>query len=189
MEPLVAVYDACVLYSSFLRDFLVWLAIHGRRQKKLRGKWTGRIHQEWIRAVLRNRRDLQRPALRRTARLLDEHVAGCRVYQYRRWIPRLQLPDLDDRHVLAAALACVADVIVTQNVADFPAAVLNPFGVTAEPPDIFIRRLLEIGVVVAAATEHRASMSRPAMSPGEYLDALRRNGLPDTADALVGKAI
>ncbi len=31
MEPLVAVYDACVLYSNFLRDFLMRLAIQGRR--------------------------------------------------------------------------------------------------------------------------------------------------------------
>jgi hypothetical protein len=31
MEPLVAIYDACVLYPDFLRNFLVRLAIHGRR--------------------------------------------------------------------------------------------------------------------------------------------------------------
>ncbi len=32
MEPLIAVYDACFLYSHFLRDLLVRLAIHGRRE-------------------------------------------------------------------------------------------------------------------------------------------------------------
>ena len=48
---LVAVYDACVLFSNILRDFLVRLADHGRRRKVFRAKWTGRIHQEWIRAV------------------------------------------------------------------------------------------------------------------------------------------
>ena len=46
MEPLVAVYDACVLYPNFLRDFLVRLAIHGRRQGVLRVKWTGRSRRE-----------------------------------------------------------------------------------------------------------------------------------------------
>jgi hypothetical protein len=112
MEPLVAVYDACVLYSNFLRDFLVRLAIHGQRQGVLRAKWTGRIHREWIGAVLRRRPEL-RAALQRTRQLMDRHVRGCRVRGYQKWERRLSLPDENDRHVLAAALACVADVIVT----------------------------------------------------------------------------
>src|SRR5436190_5266707 len=121
MQPLVAIYDACVLFPAFLRDFLMWLAIHGQREGVFRPKWTGRIHREWIRAVLRHRPDLNRAALQRTRRLMDSHVRGCRVRGYQRWERRLTLPDEDDRHVLAAALACVADVIVTFNTSDFPA--------------------------------------------------------------------
>src|SRR5205809_264830 len=141
MESLVAVYDACVLYSNFLRDFLVRLAIHGGRQGILRAKWTGRIHGEWMRAALRNRPDVDRAALRRTRRLMDQHVRGCRIRGYERWERRLTLPDADDRHVLAAALACVADVIVTFNVGDFPADILRPFGVAAVTPDSVVGRL------------------------------------------------
>lgn len=120
MDTLVAVYDACVLYPTFLRDFLVRLAIHGRRQGVLRAKWTGRIHREWIRAVLRRKSNLIPSDLLQTRRLMDQHVRGCRVRGYERWEQRLTLPDPDDRHVLAAALACVADVIVTFNTKDFP---------------------------------------------------------------------
>jgi hypothetical protein len=126
MEPLVAVYDACVLYSAFLRDFLVRLAIHGRAQGVLRAKWTGRIHREWIRAVRRQRPSVLLGDLLRTRRLMDQHVRGCRVRGYRRWEPRLALPDANDRHVLAAALACVADVIVTFNTGNFPTDALRP---------------------------------------------------------------
>src|SRR5437762_2652092 len=126
MELLVAVYDACVLYSDFLRSFLVYLGIHGRRAGVLRPKWTGRIHGEWIRAVLRNRETISRAKLLRTRRLMDQHVRGCRVRGYQRWEQRLTLPDPDDRHVLAAALACVADGIVTFNTSDFPSKVLRP---------------------------------------------------------------
>lgn len=183
MEPLVAVYDACVLYPNFLRDFLVRLAIHGRRQGVLRVKWTGRIHHEWIRAVLRQRPEL-RSALLRTRRLMDQHVRGCRVYGYRRWEPRLALPDENDRHILAAALACVADVIVTFNTSDFPPDLLRPFGVVAVVPDAFVYQLMQSGIVVAAAAEHRASLRRPPLSSAQYLDALRRNGLPATAAIL-----
>jgi len=184
MTPLVAVYDACVLYPSFLRDFLVWLGHHGKQRGVLSAKWTGRIHGEWMRAVLRNRPDIRRSALQEKRRRMDRHVPGCRIRGYRRWERRLTLPDPNDRHVLAAALACVADVIVTFNIRDFPAAVLQPFGVTALTPDDFVCRLMDSGIVVAAAAEQRAALSRPALSPAEYLDALRRNRLPAVADAL-----
>jgi hypothetical protein len=184
MEPLVAVYNACVLYSAFLRDFLVRLAIHGRRTGVLRAKWTGRIHREWMRAVLRTRPEVSRAQLVRTRRLMDEHVRGCRVRGYRRWEQRRTLPDADDCHVLAAALACVADAIVTFNVADFPASYLAPFGVTAAEPDTFVLPLMQSGIIVSAAAEHRAALVRPPLSVVEYLDALRRNGLPGVAEAL-----
>jgi hypothetical protein len=186
MEPLVAVYDACVLYSAFLRDFLIRLAIHGRRHAILRAKWTGRIHREWIRAVRRQRPDLDRGRLIRVARLMDQHVRGCRVRGYERWERRLTLPDSNDRHILAAALACAADVIVTFNTSDFPSTAVAPFGMAAESPDAFVGRLLaeRADVVIAAAAEHRAALTRPPMTAAEYLDALRRNGLPNSAAAL-----
>src|SRR5262245_50341458 len=131
MEPLIAVYDACVLYSAFLRDLLIWVAIHGRVRDALRAKWTGRIHREWVRAVRRNKPDLPLGNLLRTCRLMDQHVRGCRIRHYERWERRLSLPDPNDRHVLAAAIACVADVIVTFNITDFPSTALSPFGITA----------------------------------------------------------
>jgi hypothetical protein len=184
MEPVIAVYDACVLYPAFLRDFLVRLAIHGRRQGVLRVKWTGRIHQEWVRAVRRQRPDLGLEDLRRICQLMDQHVRGCRVRGYRRWESRLTLPDPNDRHVLAAALACVADIIVTFNTRDFPAALLSPFGVTALTPDPFVLLFLEADLVATAAAEHRASLRRPPLSAAAYLDALHRNGLPATAAVL-----
>ena len=184
MDPLIAVYDACVLYPNFLRDLLVRLAMHGRRQGVLRAKWTGRIHREWIRAVARDRPDIDRAALAEIRRLMDRHVRGCRVYSYERWERRLALPDPNDRHVLAAALGCVADVIVTFNRRDFPPSVLSPFGVSAETPDDFLLSLMDSGIVVSAAAEHRASLTRPALSVTEYLDALRRNGLHSSASAL-----
>ena len=84
MGPLIAVYDACVLYPAFLRDFLVRLAIHGQQQGILRAKWTGRIHREWIRAVLRQVPSVLPGNLLRTRQLMDQHVRGCRVRGYER---------------------------------------------------------------------------------------------------------
>lgn len=179
--PIFAVYDACVLYSAFLRDFLVRLAIRGRDQDVLRAKWTGRIHGEWMRAVREQRPNIPRANLLRTRRLMDQNVRGCRVRGYERWVERLTLPDPDDRHVLAAALASIADFIVTFNLADFPPPVLNLFGVAAVSPDRLVMRVADSGIVVAAAAEHRAACTRPSFSPDQYLDALRRNQMPATA--------
>ena len=53
-------------------------------------------------------------------------------------LPGLTLPDLDDRHVLAAAIAGRADVIVTKNLKDFPPAALQPHGIEAQHPDTFL---------------------------------------------------
>jgi hypothetical protein len=149
-----------------------------------RAKWTGRIHREWIRAVTRNHPSISEAALERTRDLMDQHVRGCRVTGYRRWGRRLTLPHPDDRHVLAAALACVADAIVTFNTKDFPEATLAPFGVAAVTPDEFTIQLFDSGIVIDAATQQRAALTRPAMTPVEYLEALRRNGMQNTADAL-----
>ncbi len=103
---------------------------------------------------------------------------------YQRWEQRLTLPDPDDRHVLAAALACVADVIVTFNTKDFPPEILSPFHMAAVTPDSFVYQLMDSGIVVATASEHRAALTRPPLSPAEYLEALHRNGLPGIAAVL-----
>ena len=62
MAQLSAIYDACVLYPAPLRDFLMQLAL----TDLFRAKWTNRIHDEWIRNLLKNRPDLKREQLEKT---------------------------------------------------------------------------------------------------------------------------
>ncbi len=49
-----ALYDACVLYPAPLRDLLMQLAL----TDLFRARWTNKIHDEWIRNLLKNRLDL-----------------------------------------------------------------------------------------------------------------------------------
>src|SRR6184192_1619909 len=101
-------------------------------------RWTDRIHDEWMRNVLANRPDLKPEQLLRTRELMNSNVRDALVIGYEDLIEGLQLPDPDDRHVLAAAIRARADVIVTFNLADFPAARLQGYGIEAVHPDDFI---------------------------------------------------
>jgi hypothetical protein len=117
---------------------------------------------------------------------MDAHVMDSLVTGYERLIDILDLPDPDDRHVLAAAIAGGADVLVTMNLKDFPAGRLAPFGIEAQHPDVFIRNLLRQheAAIIAAVARHRAALRNPPKSPEEYLETLLIQGLPETVALL-----
>ncbi|XWK87311.1 MAG: hypothetical protein U7127_24425 [Phormidium sp.] len=48
-----------------------------------------------------------------------------------------------DRHVLAAAIIAKAEVIVTDNLKHFPKEILNPYGIEAQHPDVFLTQLFD----------------------------------------------
>src|SRR5690606_4809792 len=99
---------------------------------------TAEIHEEWKRNLLLNRSDLSREQLDRTSSAMDRAVPDALVTGHESLCSSLNLPDPDDRHVLAAAIKCGASVIVTFNLKDFPSDVLEPFEVEAMHPDDFI---------------------------------------------------
>ncbi|MBX3749078.1 MAG: PIN domain-containing protein [Opitutaceae bacterium] len=173
-----ALYDACVLYPAPLRDLLLQLALTDR----FRAKWTDAIHDEWIRNVLQQRPDLTVAQLQRTRELMDLHVRDCLVDGYEPLIAGLTLPDPDDRHVLAAAIHARADVIVTYNLGDFPAAVLKAYGLEAQHPDEFIYHLTDLApeAVTLSAQRCRARLKNPPKTTEEYLAILAGQQLPQT---------
>ncbi len=178
-SPFTAVFDACVLYPAPLRDLLVELAI----TDQFRAKWSAMIHEEWITAALRERKDLKRSSLERTRALMDQHVEDSIVMDFEDLIPSLRLPDPKDRHVLAAAICGRADVIVTYNLKDFPAAVLSRFRIEAQHPDQFIGHLADLApqVVCHAARTVRHRLKNPPKTVADYIACLRQQGLPQTA--------
>jgi predicted nucleic acid-binding protein len=50
-----------------------------------------------------------------------------------------------DRHVLAAAVRARAEIIVTYNRRDFPAATLAPYSISVQGPSTFLKNLYEFG--------------------------------------------
>jgi hypothetical protein len=177
-----AIYDACVLYPAPLRDFLMRLGLSGR----FRARWSRQIHEEWKRNLLLNRPHLTRAQLDRTSDLMDRAIADSVVTGHEGLISGLELPDPDDRHVLAAAIRCGASVIVTFNLKDFPAEALARFGIEAQHPDEFVDNLidLDMGVVLAAAQRQRAVLKSPPLSADQFLEILLNQGLVQTTKAL-----
>jgi predicted nucleic acid-binding protein len=177
-----AVYDACVLFPAPLRDLLVRLA----RTGVFRARWTDEIHEEWIRNLLAKRSDLTAAQLDRTRSLMDAAVPDCLVRGYEPLVPGLQLPDADDRHVLAAAICSQAGAIVTYNIRDFPPEALAPYGIEVQHPDEFVRHLYDLapGVVCQVVRELRADLKNPTMTAREVLDTFLRAGLATTVAAL-----
>ena len=170
-----------MLYPAVLRDLLIRLA----RTGLFHARWSDQIHEEWVQAVLRKRPDLA-DALQRTRTLMNSAVDDALVTGFEPLIPRLTLPDPDDRHVLAAAIAARADVIVTLNLKHFPADALAPCSIEAHHPDIFMRHILDLDEpsALTAVRDHRASLKKPAFSPGDYLALLLRQGLVETVTFL-----
>ena len=117
---------------------------------------------------------------------MDAHVLDCLVTGYESLVEVLDLPDPNDRHVLAAAIVGRADLIVTKNLKDFPGHRLNPFGIEAQHPDVFIRNLLGLreATGIAAVAEHRASLRHLPKSVDDYLDTLLAQELPETETLL-----
>ena len=138
MGRLTVVYDANVLYPSMLRDVLIRVAGSG----VFRARWTERILDEVFFNLQRNRPDLNPKKLSRTRRLMCLAVEDCLVTGYEELIDDLWLPDPNDRHVLAAAISCGVQSIITENVKDFPCSILDGFGIRRQSADEFLCELI-----------------------------------------------
>lgn len=108
------------------------------------------------------------------------------VKNYKSLINHLDLPDKDDRHVLAAAIKTNAHLIVTNNLKDFPDAYLQTFGLSAKSADDFLTDIIDINQdqAVEAFKEMVLNKKNPTMDEFEVLDQLRKAGLRDTANYL-----
>jgi hypothetical protein len=177
IRPIV-IYDACILYSAPLRDLLMRLSIVDLYQ----AKWTETIHEEWISNLLKNRSDLTRARLDQTKEKMNKHVHNCLVYGYQSLIGGIELPDKNDRHVLAAAIKAKASIILIYNITDFPYTVTQQYNVKAQHPDDFLWYWLTVAPVkvLCVIQETRCSLKNPSRNVEEYLTTLQQQSLLKT---------
>jgi predicted nucleic acid-binding protein len=182
MSHFTAVLDACVLRPLPLADLLLRAA----EARLYRAQWSAQIQAEWLRSVLRDRPELDRAKLdARNAAMNRAFPTAC-IAEHQRLIEAVELPDANDRHVVAAAIRAKAEIIVTYNLRDFPAESLAKFELQAQHPDIFLRHLIDLKPFVIAdiAQQLIAALKNPPVSAADFLNSLEKLALPESAAAL-----
>ena len=178
------ILDANVLYPFLKRDILLRFFEAGF----YKARWTNMITDEWVRNLIARKPEIT-DNVKRTERIISEAFPDAIVQDYEDLIAALVLPDQDDRHVLAAAIRCGAEYIVTENLKDFPANVLDRYGIEAGTADAFLASTFELFQQDAMSDlrDHRLGLAG-SPSPSEYIMTLRTGGLPQYASRVKEQA-
>ncbi|MFG6516557.1 RSP_2648 family PIN domain-containing protein [Sulfitobacter sp. 1A13496] len=173
--------DACVLYPTVMREMVLGVAAGGAFEPI----WSARILEEWARAAVK-----LGPAGEAQARAEIALLRGKWPGAEREASPGLQarlwLPDENDIHVLAVAVASSADMILTLNAKDFPRQILAEEGLSRADPDSYLHGIWqatpEMVAPVAEAVLQEAR--RLSGAPWEMRALLKKARLPRLAKAL-----
>jgi predicted nucleic acid-binding protein len=179
------VLDACVLYPPVLRDLLLGAAAAGL----FRPLWSDRILEEWARATVKLG-PLAEAEARGAVALAKASFPQAMIAPAAGVEARLVLPDDNDRHVLATAIAGHADAILTFNAADFPRHVLAEEGLSRRDPDGFLWELWSHHADTMGAVIARVHARAEAMAgvPVSLKALLKRAQLPRLAKAVTAQA-
>ncbi len=177
-NPFVVVLDANVLFPFRVRDVLLTFTQEGL----FRARVTDEILDEWTRNLIALKPHLEE-SVRQQEAAIRETFEECFVTGYQPLIAGLDLPDPDDRHVLAAAIRCSAQVIVTENHRDFPSEVLDDYGVETLGADDMLANTYDLypSGGARALRRVRKRYENPPMTPSEFLLDLTRHGLSKLA--------
>lgn len=173
--------DTCVLYPTVMRELLLAVAQTGAFVPL----WSARILEEWARAA-RKIGPTGEAQARAEIVLIGSAFPDASVSVPAGLEARLWLPDADDIHVLAAAVAASADAIMTVNVKDFPRAALAEEGLARLDPDGFLYGLWlkDAPPVESAAAQVLAQAQQLSGHPWEMRALLKKARLPRLAKAL-----
>lgn len=191
-----ALLDACVLHPWLLCHVELTLAEIGL----FRPVWSDDILEETKRSILRRRPDLEEATIERRMQAMrytfeDAIVPAARIATELASVPE-SVPE-HDRHVVAAALAGRADVIVTANLDHFPSDDLIPLGLIVQSPDDFLidQWHLDPATVADAIVGIAVQTRRPPLAPDTVLEILAKSApkfvtvvraTPEWADASAG---
>lgn len=174
------VLDTNVIYPIDIRDLLFWFASYDL----FTPKWSKQIFIEW--EIVMKRKGISEEEIEKRLNKALRAFPDALVDNYEPLVNSLELPDEKDRHVLAAAIKTNANIIITNNLRDFPEAYLASFGLTAKTADDFITDTIDLNNELALEAFRALVLNRtnPNLDEFEILDRFRRNGLIDSANYL-----
>ena len=174
------VLDTNVIHPIEVRDLLFWFA----HDDLYTPKWSAHIFDEWKKVMRRN--DVPQEEIVKRVGWANQAFPDAMVKNYEGLIEGLSLPDPKDRHVLAAAIKTNANLIVTNNLKDFPSEYLASFGLSAKSADDFLTDTIDLNAELAVESFRKLVINRsnPNLDEFEVLERLKNCGLVDTADYL-----
>lgn len=185
MSGFRVVLDTCVLVPMDQTDLLLTLA----RRGVFHPLWSDAILGELSYAI-QHANPTMTPE--RVQRRLGSMNAAFEDALVERWEPLEEciegMRDPDDRHIVAAAIRGNAGAIVTDNVKDFPAGALDPWGLHAIRTDEFLLDVLDLApnAVFASLIEMSGKRTNPPVAVEQLLRTLARSSAPTFANEVLG---
>ena len=189
MSRFTVFLGGCVLVPIAPCDTLLRIADAGT----FRPLWSAKVVDEALKASARIHPEVDESRFLSRFRSMDYAFEDALVEGWEPIERAVELPDPDDRHVVAAALRGRADAIITENTKDFPERVLEPLGLEAIRLDDFLLDQLDLspGAICRVVKDQAAAMRRPPVTVETLLAKLSRSGAPRFAravsDVLVGQ--
>jgi predicted nucleic acid-binding protein len=177
---MIVLGDANVLYPRVLRDYLVYASDQGA----IALRWSREILDEVVEHLAENVATFTPEQGGLLIRLLNSAFPYAEVVPSpaaRRKIAALDLPDEDDRHVLAAAVAAGAHVLCTDNIKDFPDEAMDAVGIELLNADALLASLVTAHPSKMLAAHRSAVASLIGATDASTLAALRRANATKTA--------
>lgn len=171
--------DACVLYPPLVRSTLLGAA----RAGLFRPRWSPRVLEEWRIASARKQGLPAEDAVDAARREMQASFPDASIDPAGELEDGLTLPDAADTHVLAAAIAAGADVLLTFNLRDFPPRRLAAHGIVPRHPDGFLWELFSRAPAAMTAVIREAGATAGARDAETIRRALKRARLPRLARA------
>ena len=175
--------DTCALVPGPIRHILLEAAM----SNLFTPLWSEKIFEEWQFVALKSSEQAF-AAVKIEILLMRGKWRNSLVCRNVALESTLVLPDINDRHVLAAAIVGKADLLLTNNLKDFPSQIISRYGLTRKNIDTFLLELftespyLINNFVDRAFDSHKSNIESNPTSKKSFL---KKYGLSRLAKCIV----